>query len=212
MKSSLCLLVVLSIATLAKAQPIPVEATVLHQYFQYQHVVGRPFVKKSPYGWMHIANIITRYEKQSGKLGLSDELMNQFYLTYRLSPSFSLLAGGFYTNATKFRPSLALQWMKLSKDWQVVLAPRMDIWKKGNYELFGSISYRPNLSTATRLYTRLQFMTSRDHYHHGRSYQQFRLGLERSNVQFGLAVNFDEYGPDPAVLGTGGVFIRTLIF
>jgi hypothetical protein len=45
-----------------------------------------------------------------------------------------------------------------------------------------------------------------------RSYQWLRLGLEIKKTQFGLAVNFDEYGPNPEIEFNFGLFIRREIF
>ena len=39
-----------------------------------------------------------------------------------------------------------------------------------------------------------------------------RLGLEAKGLQFGLAFNLDEFGPDPSVDTSFGVFIRKEIF
>jgi hypothetical protein len=39
-----------------------------------------------------------------------------------------------------------------------------------------------------------------------------RLGIELKGIQFGLAANLDEYGPDPSVDTNFGLFIRKEIF
>ena len=39
-----------------------------------------------------------------------------------------------------------------------------------------------------------------------RSYQWIRLGIEIKKTQFGLAVNFDENGPDPELEFNCGLF------
>lgn len=45
-----------------------------------------------------------------------------------------------------------------------------------------------------------------------KSYQWFRLGLEIKGLQFGLAANMDEYGPNPSIETNFGLFIRKEIF
>jgi hypothetical protein len=45
-----------------------------------------------------------------------------------------------------------------------------------------------------------------------KSYQWMRLGLEVKGIQFGLAANLDEYGPNPSLDTNLGVFIRKEIF
>jgi hypothetical protein len=43
-------------------------------------------------------------------------------------------------------------------------------------------------------------------------YQWMRPGLEVKGIRFGLAVNLDEYGPDPSVGSNFGLFLRQEIF
>jgi hypothetical protein len=47
---------------------------------------------------------------------------------------------------------------------------------------------------------------------HIKSYQWFRLGFDIKGIQFGLAANIDEFGPEPSVETNFGVFVRKEIF
>ncbi len=47
---------------------------------------------------------------------------------------------------------------------------------------------------------------------HVKSYQWVRLGLEIRGTQFGLAANFDEFGPDPDAYFSMGLFVRRELF
>ena len=196
----------------AYAQVLPVELMLGNEYISYQHFVSKPFEKDSRFGLVHIANILVKYNPKTEENSKPNEVMNQAYISMRVSGSFSVLLGGFYSNATDFNASAAFQFIKQYKHIFILLAPRVDLKNNGSYEMFGIIEYRPKIYKEINLYTRFQGMTNLGPYKHNRSYQQFRLGLDIKRFQFGLGINIDEYGAEPEVLTNAGVFIRKVIF
>jgi hypothetical protein len=75
-----------------------------------------------------------------------------------------------------------------------------------------SIQFKPEINDRLKLYTRIQMLNLFNADGNIKSYQWMRLGLEAKGLQFGLAFNLDEYGPDPSVDASYGVFIRKEIF
>lgn len=74
------------------------------------------------------------------------------------------------------------------------------------------LQYKAEINDRVRLFTRIQLLNLFDAGGNIKSYQWMRLGLEVKGIQFGLAVNLDEYGPNPSVESNLGVFIRKEIF
>lgn len=186
----------------AQTAPIPVEVLGGYRGIFYQHTIVRPIGGR--FGWMHIANVLRLYDTKA----YTNELMNQGYVTYGLSRSFTLLAGAHYTNVTDLRGSVGIQFAQQRGDWFYLLMPRADVMLNGSWELFTLVEYRPVLRGQTKLYTRLQTMTNAGPYAHNRGYQYVRAGVDRKGVQFGIGLNLDEYGPSATIQPNAGLFLR----
>jgi hypothetical protein len=193
-----------------EAQKGPGEVMLGSDYLHYQHSLAQSFNATSRFGWQHIATFIDRYKTNNEKGGFPDELMNQAYVTFRLSKIFSIKGGLFYTNKTGFKPSAGAQLFITKKNWTFLLSPRVDVVKKGSYELFSLLEFSPSLSGELNLYLRLQAMSNAAK-KHNRSYQLLRIGLQHKRLQYGVALNFDEYGQDGTVYVNSGVFIRRIL-
>jgi hypothetical protein len=59
-----------------------------------------------------------------------------------------------------------------------------------------------------KLYLSAQLLNTFDTSVHVKSYQWLRARLDIKGTQFGLAVTFDEFGPDPDLRLTAGLFVR----
>lgn len=198
------------IITPAYAQPV--EFLVGHQYIYYQHAITKSYKPNSSFGLMHIASTLLRYNIVQKETKMYNELMNQVYLRYKLRGSLAILGGFHFTTTTKFKPSIAFQYGYHKKELFVLLQPRIDIWQSPSYELFGLAEYKPRLSKMIALYSRIQFLTSRGAGQHGRSYQQFRLGIDYHSTQTGFGLQLDEYGPYAKLYWNVGVFIKKDIY
>lgn len=179
-----------------------------HEYLHYQHSLSYHFTKGSGLGWQHIAALVKRYERDEKNPLFKDELMNQVYLTARLSNSFTLKGGLFYTNAGGYKPSVSIQYMARKENWLVIISSRADLVKNGAFEMFLASEFKPAISEKLRLYSRFQAMTSITTRQHNRSYQFFRLGVETKALQFGIGLTVDEYGKNKTVQYNSGIFIR----
>jgi hypothetical protein len=214
MNKFLLVLMAFFYAAVAGAQQMPAEIMIGNKYFYYQHSIAKSFSTESRFGIKHITSIVAPYgsNKEAKRPGQPQELMNQVYLTYRVNSIVSAMGGMMYTTVGKIKPSVAVQFSKRFKSGVWVLVPRMDIADRGAFELFGLFEYKPSITESVKLYTRIQFMSSYGPFNHNRSYQQFRLGIDKNRVQFGFAFQNDEYGPKSLVLKNGGVFVRAHIF
>lgn len=189
-------------------QPVQAEILGSNQSLFYQHLIIRKFKQESRWGFMHVANINYRYNTNIEKRGRPNDVMNQAYVSYSFNKTVSGLAGLFYSNATDIRLSLALQVSGSFRDIFWVLQPRIDVQSRGSFEWMGLVEYRPSLRNRVRLYSRIQWMNNAGPYHHNKSYQRFRWGVDIKNTQVGIGLNIDEYGRNGDAWFYPGVFLR----
>jgi hypothetical protein len=211
MKRLSFLIVMVSFLQNVKAQLGPIELMVGDKYVHYQHSHSQALKPGSRFGWQHIATLIKRYNVNTEKGGMPDELMNQGYLTFRLHSLLTLKGGLFYTNVGGYQPTIGIQFFWNNKDWAVIAAPRIDIIKNGAYELFTMAEFSPSIGRGIKLYTRVQAMINFSNAGHNRSYQLFRAGVELNGFQLGGGVTLDEYGTSGRVHYNSGVFVRRLL-
>jgi hypothetical protein len=74
------------------------------------------------------------------------------------------------------------------------------------------LQFKPSISDNFKFYSRIQALNVFNSSGNIKSYQWLRIGLEIKGVQFGLAADFDEYGPNPSVTNNLGIFLRKEIF
>lgn len=213
MRKYYLLMMLAGCSQIALGQPMSFEISAGNEHILYQHTISRPFENNSSWGIMNIANIIYRYQATTnGKNHQPNEIMNQAYLTRKLSTSITVMAGTFYSNATDIKASIALQFAKRKRDLLFVLVPRFDFREKESHELFVLLEYRPQIYAGLKLYARAQAMTNHGSAGHNRSYQRLRLGFDKGSWQFGASLNVEEYGPKPEAILNTGIFIRKEIF
>ncbi|HLO83363.1 MAG TPA: hypothetical protein VK166_20515 [Chitinophagaceae bacterium] len=179
-----------------------------HEYLHYQQSLTYEFKQYSGVGWQHLATMIKSYQQDKKSPVQKDEIMNQVYLTARISKSLLIKGGLFYTNTVGYRPSIGLQYGIRKNNWMMVISPRADLVKKGAFEMFLATEFRPPLRKNIRLYSRIQAMSSVSLKQHNRSYQLIRLGIETKTIQLGAGLTFDEYGRNKTLQYNSGIFVR----
>lgn len=182
---------------------IPVEISVGHSNYYYQHAFAGKFHPEKPIGFFHTSSILIPYDKNRG-----NELMSQSYVSYALSKMWSTGIGSIFTPVDRVRPSVFVQYFLKKKALVIMIYPRADIWKDPNVELMGFIEYQEAGSRKPQIYVRLQYMTTWNLHKHVRSYQYLRLGINLGKLQFGQALSFDQYGSSGKTYYNIGLFLR----
>lgn len=182
---------------------IPIEISVGHSSYYYQHSFAARFNKEKPLGFFHISSIFIPYDKNRG-----NEIMSQSYLSYTLNEVWSTGVGSIFTLLNRVRPSFFFQYLRKGKTTSVMVYPRVDLWKDPNFELMGFIEYKSAENQDLKLYARVQYMTTWNMQEHVRSYQYLRLGVGLIEMQLGAAANFDQYGNTGIDYSSIGFFIR----
>jgi hypothetical protein len=122
------------------------------------------------------------------------------------------VAGGVAYSKGGFNPTAGIQYVYSGKNFLFLCAPRVNIESEPSYDIMTIIQFKPDINEKMKLYTRIQALNLFDAGGNIKSYQWLRLGLELKGLQFGLAANLDEYGPDPSVEASFGLFVRKEIF
>ncbi|WP_290792139.1 hypothetical protein [Flavihumibacter sp. UBA7668] len=184
---------------------IAIEISAGHSGYYYQHAFKGQFYTEKSLGFFHTSSVLIPYDKKRG-----NEIMSQSYLTYALSKYWTSGIGSIFTPLSRVRPSVFFQYFKSGKTTSVLFYPRMDIWSDPNVELMGFIEYLGVANRPVNLYARFQYMTTWNRKGHSRSYQYTRLGVDTADLQFGLSVQFDQYGPMATHYNNVGLFLRRL--
>jgi len=185
---------------------IPVEITVGHSSYYYQHSFATRFNPEKSFGFFHTSSVLIPYDKNRG-----NEIMSQSYLSYTMSKRWTSGVGTIFTPANRVRPSVFFQYFHKRKTTTVLIYPRMDIWSVPNFELMGFIEYQGAVNRPVNLYARFQYMTTWNRNGHSRSYQYARAGIDAGGMQFGLAANFDQYGRLATNYSNFGLFVRKVL-
>jgi len=132
-------------------------------------------------------------------------------LTYEVVKNIKIVGGAFY-GMPGFNTTAGFQYNYVSKNVFFLFAPRVNIAEIPSYDFMTIFQYKRDLTEKVKLFSRIKLLNLFDANGHIKSYQWLRLGLEIKGTQFGLAADFDEFGPHPNVQYNLGIFIRREIF
>lgn len=206
------LFIVLSV--FAKAQkvqnpPVMMEGLVGSRGFSYQLVADKKIQSLPRFGYYTVVNFQTDWGES--KIG---DYMLQGHLTYTIVKGLNAEAGFFANPVDGIRPSAGLVYTYGSPKVFLLANPRIDISKNANAEIFALAEYKPKLNESLNLYTKIQGLYAHNlgFESHSRSYVWLRAGLTVKEFTFGLASNFDFYGPAKHNENNLGVFLMLNLF
>jgi len=189
-----------------EAQPIPIELMIGNKYGSVNLVFNRNFSQKSRLGFFHMNTVQFDYKDENkNSFLLQDLLYVETFKNLRVAGGVAYSKGG-------FNPTAGLQYVYSGNKLVFLCAPRVNIESDPSYDIMTIIQYKPKINDRVKLFTRVQMLNLFNADGNIKSYQWMRLGLEVKGIQFGLAINLDEYGPNPSVESNFGVFVRKEIF
>ncbi len=195
--------------------PLPIELFAGDKAFTFQLIVNKQFSPKSRFGFFNVTNFMGGYKEISN----TSEFFSQSLLTAEIWKGISLTTGlsaicSSDGNLITVRPTAGLQYLFANRDFVIVVLPRFDLTQTYNFETFSVFEYKPMLSKKWGIYTRFQgffnYNTKLDFHEVSRIY--LRFGISYKNVQFGLGMNRDYYGPESYNVNNLGVFVKTDLF
>ena len=103
---------------------------------------------------------------------------------------------------------VGIHYFKQSRDITLYALPFISLRDELNYGWFSIFRYTPSMGETWKLYSSVELFSTFNRPGHAFSVQRLRLGLQRENYQFGLAINLSELGSDFETQTNPGVFVR----
>ena len=192
--------------SVAKAQPIPVELMMGDKYGTVNLTFSKSLKPNSKLGFFHMNTVQFDYKEE-----YKNSFILQDLLYYEAVKNFHL-AGGVVFSKAGFNTTAGIQYVYAGSKTFFLFAPRINLESNPSYDFMTILQFKPQLNDRVKLFTRVQLLNLFNDGGNIKSYQWLRLGLEVKGIQFGLAADFDEYGPHPSVESNVGLFIRKEIF
>jgi hypothetical protein len=191
---------------LVKAQPIPVEVMVGDKYGSVNVVFNKSFTQTSRLGFFHMNTVQFDYNEKA-----KNSFILQDLATVETFKNLKVTGGVAYSKAG-LSPTAGLQYSFAGKKFFFLFAPRVNIEADPSYDIMTILQLKTGLNEKIKFVGRIQMLNLFDKTGNIKSYQWLRLGIEMKGIQFGLAANFDEFGPSPSVEMNTGLFIRKDLF
>jgi hypothetical protein len=196
-----------SISKIHPSTPIPVEFDAGNNRFGLQFLVIKHFPNSTHFNILALTSFASDYKNNLSNL----DFISNTQVSYEIWKGFGLAIGTSVNAKSGFVSVAAIEYVFANKQVLFVITPNIHISDSYNLEGLTVLEYKPALSKTTNLYSRFQALynhnTKGDF--HERSYIQLKLGLGIESYQFGLASNFDFYGPNKILKDNYGVFVRT---
>lgn len=141
-----------------------------------------------------------------------DEAGVQSTLYWNLNQSISVGSGLYYNSETGFSERLSILYKVQLPNFVLSAIPTLVHAEKTGYlngELFLQMLWTQSLKDDLKLLLSAQMLANWDQFsQHTRSFQQIRAGLAQETTQYGLAIDFDQFGDTQ--LTSMGVFVRKI--
>lgn len=175
----------------------------------FQTLIQKKLTSAPKFGVFAISDILGKWDDDE-----RDEYMVQGNITYEFAKGLNVMGGFHMASGVGIRPALGAMYAYATPQVLIVINPRYYIDDIGNVETFVMGEYKPKISEDWRLYSRVQgiYGFTADGGEHARSYARVRAGVSYKEFSFGLAGNFDLYGPMKINENSFGVFITTALF
>jgi len=189
-----------------KAQPVPIDVMFGNKYGSTSLIYSKKFGENSRFGFFHLNTLEFNYsDANKNSIILQDVLFMETIKNVRVT------AGAAYSKVG-FSPTAGMQYLYGSRKVFFLFAPRVNIEQDPSYSVMTILQYKPKINDKLNLFARIKLLNIFDNGGNIKSYQWMRLGLDKKGIQFGLALNLDEYGPNPSISTNYGLFVRKEIF
>ncbi len=186
---------------IATGTPIPVEAMIGQRSGFYQHVISKNILKDK-YNFFNVSSFDSKWgDNQDNHFIISN------FLSRNIGKGFGVGIGAEIQGPGSFL-TLGGQYSCGSKKLLLVLFPTININGPKEYSHFSLIEYKPKLGPTLHAYLKLQFLLTTNFNKLTRSYQQLRIGMEKSHIVFGLAINLDQFQALGLTKENYGIFIK----
>lgn len=175
----------------------------------YQLLVNKKFQSIPKFGFFSVTNATAPWEKE-----LTADIMTQAHFTYNIVKGLDVTAGMQYSPVYGFRPVAGVVYSYVNSELLLIVNPKLDLVDDFASENMALIEFKPKIDEKLNFYSRIQGLYGLvpKNGAHNRSYLLLRAGVSYKEFTFGLATNFDWYGPIKHNENNYGVFLSALIF
>lgn len=186
--------------------PIPVDVFFGNNRFVSQFIISKKLADNSRFGFLASSFIAADYKNDKTQ----NESMNVALINFEILKGFGVVGGAALNSQWGFRPFSGLQYVYANKQFMAMVLPGFYLTESHNFETVGFVEYRPQIKNDWSLFTRLegQYNLDMDTKKHDRSHIYGRLGVSYKTFSFGLASNYDWYGPFKDKKENFGLFLR----
>ncbi len=171
----------------------------------------RPISDKAKFTVATLAFFQKYHEKESY---MFDEAGVQPTFYWNINKSFSAGPGLYYNSIAGFSERLSVLYAIRSPHFVMTAIPTIAHAEETGFingELFLQMQVNRPIKGEWEALISAQILTYWDEFsRHARSFQQMRVGLQKKSTQFGLAIDFDQYGEAPITRVSPGVFVRMI--
>lgn len=187
-------------------KPIPIELVLGNNRLGLQSIINKNLPDSKRFTFFSVTNFESEYNNNINGL----DFINNSQISFEIYKGFGVSTGVHINKVTGLSPTVGLQYVFAKPQWLFVVTPTLIFSTDNTASLFSLLEYRPKLSKQFNLYSRIQGLYNQNIQLdvHERSYLQLRIGLEYNKYQFGLASNFDYFGPNRTFKDNYGIFVR----
>ena len=143
-----------------------------------------------------------------------DELGVQSTIYWNINKAISVGPGLYYNSVSGFTERLSVLYTIRTQHLVLIAIPTIAHSEKTGF-INGEMSLQMQLTLPLKdkwkLLLSVQMLTHWDKFsNHTRSFQQLRAGFDKQATQFGLAIDYDQYGDVPITKKSLGVFVRKI--
>jgi hypothetical protein len=189
-----------------KASIIPVEMNFGNNRFGLQFLINTPMPEVKKLSFFTVTSFESGYRNTDGNL----DYISNSQVSYQIYKGFAAAVGLSVNSKSGMSPTAGLKYVFANREILFVVTPTIHVSTNHNIEGLTLLEYKPAITKNLHLYTRFQGFYNRNlkYDHHERSYMQLRAGVGIKSYQFGLAANWDYYGPAKLLKDNYGIFLR----
>ena len=171
----------------------------------------RPLTQSAQFSVGTLAFLQKFHEQENG---MFDEAGVHATVYWNINKVISIGPGLYYNSIAGFSERLSMLYTIRSQHFVLAAIPTIahsEVTGHINGEMFLQMQWTQPLKGDWKLLLSAQMLTYWDKFsYHSRSFQQIRAGFDKQATQFGLAIDFDQYGISPVTRTSIGVFVRKI--
>lgn len=145
---------------------------------------------------------------------LFDEAGVHATIYWNINKAISIGPGLYYNSIAGYAQRLSILYAIKSQHFILTAIPTIAHNEQTgliNGELFLQMQWTLPIKNDWQVLLSAQILTNWEKFsQHTRSFQQIRVGVDKNRTQFGLAVDFDQYGETPLTRTSPGLFVRKI--